>query len=422
MNNITMWSPGMGVIISKHIAIDTETDLITENHITPKVVCLQVYAEENGEDVGHFVTYTDIPEYMLELAENNPTAHYYMHNAAFDLDVLADDGMYQALHENRLHCTYIMFAIYTATKMGHVSKMLDLASMCRILLGHKLVKDKNIRLTFTRDQEPSQAHIDYAMDDPKYTYRCAREMGWEMATDTLKTRSHVALVSFAKRGMFVDESQRLHLHNTFTGEIKEELGKLSLYGYFPKTTGVGLLQQKILAGIELDMGIHFPRTAKSNKIQTSKEALDGMGFIDHPFITSFKRHDYLNRLVSNYLDVHKIGSDGAAHTRFSLVSTGRTSSSSPNLQNVPRADGLRGMYIARPGTCYCASDYNQLELCGLGQYCLRAFGKSRLADTINAGIDCHKYMATMFTHKRIEDISKKERSLAKISNFGIKII
>ena len=77
------------------------------------------------------------------------------------------------------------------------------------------------------------------------------------------------------------------------------------------------------------------------------------------------------------------------------------------------------MFIPTPGYLLCSIDYSQLELCGLAESCFRRFGFSKLMDTINSGVDCHKYMGTFYTGKPdIPMITKSERQLAKPANFG----
>ena len=76
------------------------------------------------------------------------------------------------------------------------------------------------------------------------------------------------------------------------------------------------------------------------------------------------------------------------------------------------------MFIPSPGYLLVSVDYAQLELCALAESCYRRFGNSKLMETINAGMDCHKYMATFYTGKSIDQITKEERQLAKVANFG----
>ena len=100
-------------------------------------------------------------------------------------------------------------------------------------------------------------------------------------------------------------------------------------------------------------------------------------------------------MVSTYLDEKIIKADGRVHTRFCPVkSTGRVSSKSPNVQNLPRDDRIRGVYVADPGYVLCSCDYNQQELIALAQVTYTRFGVSLMRDLINNDIDIHSFMGT----------------------------
>jgi DNA polymerase I-like protein with 3'-5' exonuclease and polymerase domains len=78
------------------------------------------------------------------------------------------------------------------------------------------------------------------------------------------------------------------------------------------------------------------------------------------------------------------------HTRFdSLMETGRTSSSGPNLQNQSRKKGTREVFVPRPGFVFCACDFDKAELHTLAQVCFKLFGYSRLRERLNGGFDPH---------------------------------
>src|SRR5690606_32482748 len=82
------------------------------------------------------------------------------------------------------------------------------------------------------------------------------------------------------------------------------------------------------------------------------------------------------------------------HSYFEVLrETGRTSSSNPNLQNLPRVDGVRECYVPRPGNVYISCDYDKAELHTLAQLCMDYFGESKLAEALNNGIDPHLQMA-----------------------------
>lgn len=72
----------------------------------------------------------------------------------------------------------------------------------------------------------------------------------------------------------------------------------------------------------------------------------------------------------------------------------RTSSRSPNVQNLPRDDRIRGTYIADPGYVMCSCDYNQQELISLAQVTYTRFHQSLMRDLINNDIDIHGFMGS----------------------------
>ena len=78
-----------------------------------------------------------------------------------------------------------------------------------------------------------------------------------------------------------------------------------------------------------------------------------------------------------------------------LVRTGRTSCSSPNLQQLPRSQAVRHIITAAPGYWLLSADYSCLELRTLGEVCLRRYGKSVLAEMFqaNPNADPHSYTA-----------------------------
>ncbi|MBO5884202.1 MAG: DNA polymerase I, partial [Clostridia bacterium] len=110
------------------------------------------------------------------------------------------------------------------------------------------------------------------------------------------------------------------------------------------------------------------------------------------------------------------------HTVFNqtLTATGRLSSSEPNLQNIPIRDEegkyLRKLFISSfDGGKIVTADYNQIEL----RLLANMSGDETLIHTFNHGKDIHSATAAQIFSKDIDQISPKERSMAKAVNFGI---
>ena len=81
--------------------------------------------------------------------------------------------------------------------------------------------------------------------------------------------------------------------------------------------------------------------------------------IEDAFLDTYFDYKHKEKLLSTYITEKYVDTDGRAHPRMEvLLRTGRTSSSSPNLQNLPREDGLREMYRAPDGKCLVSCDSN----------------------------------------------------------------
>ena len=204
------------------------------------------------------------------------------------------------------------------------------------------------------------------------------------------------------------------------------LGSLRRPGVIFECVGVPGVLQQILAFVEKeiqfleeDPALRFGRTDAKQEIQTTDASLYVMGHRSHVFIDSFKAFGHEQKMTSTYMNKQLVHEDDRVHPRFSpILKTGRTSCAGPNIQNVPRKDGIRGMYCSPPGWLFYAADYGQLELCALAQSCLVWQGFSKMAEILNSGQDLHRWFAAVVLGKNIEDITKEERQIAKACNFG----
>ena len=92
------------------------------------------------------------------------------------------------------------------------------------------------------------------------------------------------------------------------------------------------------------------------------------------------------------------------------------------------ASGIREAFIARPGTVFAGADYASLELCTLAQTCLDIWGKSRMAEAINAGMDINTLLGAQMADMPYEEMVKRLkagdnrakglRQAAKTANYG----
>jgi DNA polymerase-1 len=114
--------------------------------------------------------------------------------------------------------------------------------------------------------------------------------------------------------------------------------------------------------------------------------------------------------------------DGRLHTTFhqAVAATGRLSSSDPNLQNIPiRSDlgrRIRRAFVAGdPDRVLLAADYSQIEL----RILAHVSGDAHLREAFAEGADIHRRTAALVLHKEESAVTKDERAMAKMVNFGI---
>ncbi|HYX11702.1 MAG TPA: DNA polymerase I, partial [Candidatus Acidoferrum sp.] len=144
----------------------------------------------------------------------------------------------------------------------------------------------------------------------------------------------------------------------------------------------------------------------------------------HPMIDKLLEWRVYTKLRSTYVEALPglMAADGRLHTTFhqAVASTGRLSSSDPNLQNIPIRTALgrriRGSFVAgAPDLVLLAADYSQIEL----RILAHVSGDEHLKDAFARQADIHRETAARVLHKAPEDVSHDERSMAKMVNFGI---
>jgi DNA polymerase-1 len=144
----------------------------------------------------------------------------------------------------------------------------------------------------------------------------------------------------------------------------------------------------------------------------------------HPIITPLEKYRELSKLQSTYVEaLPKLVDDNSyLHTTFhqDITQTGRLSSSEPNLQNIPTrtelGQHLRSAFVASPGQVIVNADYSQFEL----RLAAALAGDTNLIEDFQDNtVDIHTKTAAEAFGKAIEDVTDKERRVAKVINFGV---
>ena len=206
-------------------------------------------------------------------------------------------------------------------------------------------------------------------------------------------------------------------------ELENSMGTIEKEIYDLAGCEFNIMSPQQLADILfVKLGIPYPKRVKNNKYSTSKDILDKIRFVN-PIVDKVLEYRMLSKLYSNYAVglLNEIREDGRIHTIFTqtLTRTGRLSSISPNLQNIPARDDyarmIRKAFIPDDNSVLLSSDYSQVEL--------RVFASmsnaTQMIDAFKNDIDIHTKTASDIYHIPIEEVTKKERRTAKAVNFGI---
>ena len=226
------------------------------------------------------------------------------------------------------------------------------------------------------------------------------------------------LFKMEKRGFKINEEKLEEIDKEFVVKIE----KLKEEIYIQAGEEFNINSPKQVANILFDkLGI----VAYNNKKQsTSATVLEELRHI--PIVDNILIYRKYSKLKNTYIDVYKdicaSQSSSIIHTTFNqtLTSTGRLSSSEPNLQNIPTRDDegkvLRKLFISKfnEGSIVSA-DYNQIELRLLADMS----DEESLINAYNSGEDIHALTASHIFRKPIEEVTTNERRDAKAVNFGI---
>lgn len=400
------------------LAIDTETDSL--GGITSKLIGLAL-CHKTGE--AYYVV-ADLVKHLADILANSRIKKYG-HNIKYDLEVLYRAG---------LEVGGVEFDTKIAAYLLHpAARSNSLGSLAFVELKHEMVSIESLigakgKKQISLADVPLPQVADYSAEDADYTFRLVGRLAPQLKKEHLsKLFTEVemplipVLVAMEEAGVKIDIK--------FLQKMSSTVGK-----------DIIALERKIykLAGTEFNVNsplqlkeILFERlklsTAGVGKTKTGfSTAADELEKLTdkHPIIKLIMEHRELAKLKNTYLDalpelVNK--ATGRVHTNYSqtTASTGRLSSSDPNLQNIPIRTELgreiRKAFIAEPGNILISADYSQIEL----RVAADLSDDKKLIEIFRAGKDIHTSTAA-FMHQLSESkITPELRRTAKEVNFGV---
>ena len=211
-----------------------------------------------------------------------------------------------------------------------------------------------------------------------------------------------------------------------SGELTASMNKLEQEVYELAGTEFNINSTKQVGEILFDR-LKLDEKAKKTKTggySTSEDVLEKLRN-KHPIIGKLLEYRGLKKLLSTYIDAlpELINPQtGKIHTSFNqaVTSTGRLSSTNPNLQNIPVRDDLgreiRKAFIPDNTDClFFSADYSQIEL----RIMAHLSGDPHMIEAFQSGADIHAATAAKIYGIPVEEVTSDMRRKAKTANFGI---
>ena len=345
------------------------------------------------------------------------------HNMKYDWQMLKKEGIDTSPCDD----TMLMSYVCDGTQHGH-----GLDELAQLFCDHKMISYDEVtgtgknRITF--DQVELAKAVDYAAEDADYTLRIYNHFKPLIA----KNRCSVVYEDIERPlcpviarmeldGIKVDLQVLKSLSHTF-GEKIVELEK-EIYKDCGHEFNIGSPKQlgQILFG---EMGLPGGSKTKTGEWSTAVDVLEDLATQGHIFVNKILMWRQLSKLKSTYTEALQLAADpktSRVHTSYAmaLTSTGRLSSSDPNLQNIPirTEEGrlIRTAFVADIGNVILSADYSQVEL----RLVAEMAGIKGLQQAFRDNIDIHTATASQVFDVPVDQMTGDIRRKAKAINFGI---
>ena len=276
------------------------------------------------------------------------------------------------------------------------------------------------------DQVAIDLASDYACEDADITYQLFELFSEKLAADENNAKLLHELEIPTAEILCQMEANGILIKRPFLNELSkrfdEEIVALEKRAYEVAGEEFNLGSPKQLGEMLFEkLGVPGGKKTKSGQYSTGEAVLSK---INHPLVEIVLEYRGLSKLKSTYTDALDNVADSETdrvHTSYhqALTSTGRLSSTDPNLQNIPirTATGrlIRQAFIAPEGRVILAADYSQIELRLMAHFS----GDENLTRAFNEGLDIHTATAAEVLGKAVEEVSATERRNAKAINFGL---
>jgi DNA polymerase-1 len=420
------------------VAFDTETDALSSATaglcgvslaIAPGEACYIPFGhcEKDGLALEAAADLVQIPEAealaALKPLLEDPAVLKIAQNAKYDIAVLARHGIAVGPIEDTMLISYVLEAGLHGHGMDELSEL---------WLGHKPIPFKQV--AGSGKGQISFKHVGlaeataYAAEDADVTLRLYNVLKPRLAQaglltvyETLERPLPTVLAAMENDGIRVDPDTLRRLSNEFSMRMAQFEAKAQELVGRPFNLGSPKQIGDVLFG---EMALKGGKKTATGQWSTDSDVLESLA-LEHELPRVLLDWRQLSKLKGTYTDnlIAAIapGSENRVHTSYALAATttGRLSSSDPNLQNIPirteEGRKIRKAFVAAPGKVLISADYSQIEL-----RLLAHIGDiPQLKKAFQEGLDIHAMTASEMFNVPIEGMPSEVRRRAKAINFGI---
>lgn len=407
------------------LSLDTETT--STNPIDAELVGLSFSVEEKK---AFYVAVPDNREEAKKIVNifkplyENPEILKIGQNLKYDLEVLHNYGVSLA---GPMFDTMIAHYLIQPELRHNMDYMAETLLHYRTIHIEELIGERGRNQRNMRDLKPAEVY-EYAAEDADITLRLynvllpkLKECGAEQLFYEIEMPLMPVLAEMELNGIRIDTESLAETSSILTSRMRQL--ETQIYEAAGEEFNIASPKQvgEILFG-KMKI-VDKPKKTKTGQYVTSEEVLQQLRH-KNPIVDDILAHRGLKKLLGTYVDaLPKLINrrTGHIHTSFNqaVTSTGRLSSSDPNLQNIPvrGEDGkeIRRCFIPEEDCLFFSADYSQIEL----RVMAHLSGDENMAEAFRLGHDIHAATAAKIYKEDIADVTRDQRTKAKRANFGI---
>ena len=412
-------------------AVDTETTSL--NYMDAALVGISLCVKPGQAcyiPLAH--SYAGVPEQLdrelvlaaLKPVLENPAIGKIGQNIKYDHHIFSKYGIHlQGIRYDTMLESYVLNSTATRHNMDDLAKFY----LNRETIRYEDVAGKGAK-QITFDQVALEQATPYASEDADVTLQLHNKLfeQLEQQASLLKVYQEIemplipVLAQIEQNGVCLDQG----LLQKQAQEVDQLLSDIQKTIYDQAGTEFNLSSPKQIQTILFDQ-LQLPVLRKTPKGQpsTAEDVLEELA-AEHEIPRLLLEHRSLNKLKTTYIDKLPLEvnlDSGRIHTSYhqAVASTGRLSSSNPNLQNIPirseQGRRIRDAFIAPEGYQILALDYSQIEL----RIMAHLSGDESLLQAFAKGLDVHKATAAEVFAVELEQVTQDQRRAAKAINFGL---